>query len=91
MLLKDILSYIDRQLRSIMPDTHRNIPFGGKCILLGGDWKQLTPVVPKSSWVDQVQASVKNSDLFKQFETLRFLISNINNLGIFQVNRKYAN
>jgi hypothetical protein len=38
---------------------------------LGGDWKQLMPVVPGGSINHQYVASVKNSHLFKYFTTRR--------------------
>ena len=70
MLNANILDYIDRQLRSIATTENKHLPFGGKCVLIGGDWKQLPPVIKKSTWVDQVNASVKFSEQFKLFETL---------------------
>jgi ATP-dependent DNA helicase PIF1 len=45
MLHKQVLSFIDRQVRSVCPVDKRHLPFGGKTVLLSGDFKQLTPVV----------------------------------------------
>jgi hypothetical protein len=39
-------------------------PFGGKVIVLGGDWKQLTPVVEHGTREDQVGESIKMDSLF---------------------------
>ncbi|KAL3108761.1 hypothetical protein niasHT_019248 [Heterodera trifolii] len=67
---KDVLEYVDRLLRSVAPtDYLRRIPFAGKVIVLGGDWKQLAPVVPGGGHLDQLNASVKNSHIFNQFVT----------------------
>ena len=38
------LAAIDRMLRDI---TSCDIPFGGKIFLMGGDFKQVLPVVPR--------------------------------------------
>ena len=43
MMNKNIFNYIDRMLRDLCSSDE---PFGGKCVVLGGDWRQLTPVVP---------------------------------------------
>ena len=47
MLNRDVLDFIDRTLRDLTPnnDPNRNLPFSGKTVVLGGDWKQLLPVV----------------------------------------------
>ncbi|CAJ2679402.1 unnamed protein product [Trifolium pratense] len=39
-------------------------PFGGKTILLGGDFRQILPVIPKGRRHDIVQACINNSDLW---------------------------
>lgn len=72
MLHKDVLNYIDRLLRDVC---NSNEPFGNKIVLLGGDWKQLTPVIPGGKRMDQVRASIKMDPLFKKhFQTLRLLL-----------------
>lgn len=69
MLSKYVLHYIDRTLRDICS---LDIPFGGKVIVLGGDWRQLTPVVEHGTKQDQVDKSIKLDSLFQEyFETLR--------------------
>uniref|UniRef100_A0A914H4I5 ATP-dependent DNA helicase n=1 Tax=Globodera rostochiensis TaxID=31243 RepID=A0A914H4I5_GLORO len=67
---KDVLEFVDRLLRSIAPTEYlRNTPFAGKVVILGGDWKQLAPVVPGGGDTHQLNASVKTSDLFEHFVT----------------------
>lgn len=46
MLHRDVLDFIDRTLQDLQPPGETKVPFGGKVVILGGDWKQLLPVVP---------------------------------------------
>jgi hypothetical protein len=79
---KDVLEYVDRLVKSVTPrDDLRNVNFAGKVnlyfkiftnffyqvVILGGDWKQLTPVVPGGNSYANYLASVKTSDLFPHF------------------------
>ena len=66
MLSSHALSLIDRLLRDVMhvPD----IPFGGKCILIGGDFRQVLPVVPRGTKVDILMATVKRNTLWPAFK-----------------------
>lgn len=59
-----VLEYIDRELRAISSN-YEDLPFGGKVIVLGGDWKQLMPVIPRANSDGQYARSVKCSDLFR--------------------------
>jgi len=61
-----VIEYIDRVLRIISTD-HEDLPFGGKVVVLGGDWKQLMPVIPGKGSDVQYAFSVKNSLLFRYF------------------------
>ena len=70
MLSKQVLRYVDRLLRDVC---NTGVPFGGKTVLLGGDWRQLCPVVVNGSREDQVAESIKLDPLFTDnFEKLRF-------------------
>ena len=72
MLHRDALNYINRVFKDLaLTEERRALPFGGKTILLGGDWKQLTTVIPGSNSIEQIQASIKSDPLFRHFETLR--------------------
>ena len=77
MLHKDVLKYISEMLCDLSISANNKIlPFGGKVVIIGGDWKQLLPVVPGADWKGQLDASIKNSDLFKNsFKTLRLTIN----------------
>jgi len=45
MMHRHTLDYIDRQVRDLMGKDKRHLPFGGKIVLMSGDFKQLMPVV----------------------------------------------
>jgi ATP-dependent DNA helicase PIF1 len=49
--LKNILKFVDKK--------NKNIPFGGKVVVLGGDFKLLT-VIPKSTKVFNYQKKGKS-------------------------------
>ncbi len=69
---------LDRTLRDILSETcplNSIILFGGKPVVLGGDFRQILPVVPKGSRSAIINASVTNSDLWKH---VTILTMNIN-------------
>lgn len=45
MLHKDVLNYIDKTLQDLQPKDEIKTDFGGKVVVIGGDWKQLLPVI----------------------------------------------
>jgi hypothetical protein len=55
---------IDTALREIMKI---NLPFGGKKIVLGGDFRQTPPIEPKASQGQIIQLSIKKSYLWESF------------------------
>lgn len=59
-----VLEYLDRLLRSIS-EHHGHLPFGGKAVVIGGDWKQLMPVIRGKDEANQFARSVKSSQLFR--------------------------
>ena len=58
------LKACDRLLKEIMQNEK---PFGGKTLMLGGDFRQCLPVVPHGSRSAIVEASVKFSELWQKF------------------------
>ena len=58
--LKDILGFHD-------PDCRDRI-FGGVTVLLGGDFRQVLPVIPKGSRVEIVQSCINQSELWKHYK-----------------------
>ncbi|XP_070018011.1 uncharacterized protein [Nicotiana sylvestris] len=61
--LRDILRFKDAS------NLHR--PFGGKTIILGGDFRQILPVIPKGSRQDIVNASLNSSYLWPHCQLLK--------------------
>ncbi|XP_022873152.1 ATP-dependent DNA helicase PIF1-like [Olea europaea var. sylvestris] len=55
---------VDRMLRDI---TDSNLPFGGKVIVFGGDFRQVLPVVPRGKKDDVMKASLVFSDLWPSY------------------------
>ncbi|KAL7104048.1 hypothetical protein ACP275_08G219900 [Erythranthe tilingii] len=59
---------LDRTMRSIL---NSGKPFGGKVIVLGGDFRQILPVVLKASRQDIVHATVNSSPLWRECHEIR--------------------
>ena len=51
----------DRTLRDLMKC---NLPFGGKCIVIGGDFRQILPVIPGGDRATIVNAAINSSYLW---------------------------
>lgn len=65
---KHVFEAVDRTFRDIMQKTDPSSlskPFGGKTILLGGDFRQILPVLPKKGREDIVMASISKSYLWE--------------------------
>ena len=60
------LEALDRTLRDIM--NQPNIPFGGKIIILAGDFRQCLPVIPGANRSDIVNACINHSVLWSKFQ-----------------------
>ncbi|XP_057339426.1 ATP-dependent DNA helicase pif1-like [Microplitis mediator] len=58
------LEIIDRTLRHIM---NIDIPFGDKMMILGGDFRQLLPVLTHATRSEMVNLSIKYSHLWRKF------------------------
>ena len=65
--LRDIMSQVSPELG--------NLPFAGKVIVFGGDFKQVLPVVPRGSRGQIVQASLKTSDLWQRIRKYKLSIN----------------
>ncbi|CDF33944.1 ATP dependant DNA helicase PIF1 [Chondrus crispus] len=63
MCLRNCIETIDRSLRDLM-QTDR--PFGGKFLVLAGDFRQILPVVSDGSRGQIVSACVKSSPLYRE-------------------------
>ncbi|GBM18863.1 hypothetical protein AVEN_137244-1 [Araneus ventricosus] len=74
----------DRLLQDL---TNCSLPFGGKVVLLGGDFRQVLPVVLKVSRSLTVASCLKKHNLWSKFIKLT-LIKNVRALG---TERKFSN
>lgn len=70
-----VLACVDELLRRICDP---NLPFGGKIMILLGDFRQTCPVVRRGGRAEVVDASIRTSPLFEYF-TIRRLIIPIRN------------
>jgi hypothetical protein len=64
----------DRTMRDIMnkfDDGSFDLPFGGKTIVFGGDFRQILPVVPKGGRADIVHAAINSSLLWQGCKVLK--------------------
>jgi len=62
---------LDKSLREILifnNDKSDKKPFGGMTVVLGGDFRQILPVIPKGRREHIVNASIKRSYLWNHFE-----------------------
>ena len=68
MLDKHLLEAFDRTLRDLMNEP--SLPFGGKIVILAGDFRQCLPVVPKSNRPGIISHVVSSSHLWPFFRVL---------------------
>jgi ATP-dependent DNA helicase PIF1 len=62
---------LENSLRDIMGRSH--LPFGGKTVILSGDFKQVLPVVRKGSRAQIVGASLQRSYLWESMRHLKLV------------------
>ncbi|XP_057756085.1 uncharacterized protein LOC130975280 [Arachis stenosperma] len=65
---------LNRTLRDIIVSVcnrNKDLPFGGKVVVLGGDFRQVLPVIPKGSRTEIVIASINSSVVWKYCKVLR--------------------
>jgi ATP-dependent DNA helicase PIF1 len=74
-----------------LDDTHATDKiFGGKIVVLGGDFRQILPVVPKGGQEDIVSASLPRPHLWQQVTILRFHINMRVMTTNFEEQREFA-
>ena len=73
MIPANALQAVNVLLRDI---TQINKPFGGKFMFLGGDFRQVLPVVPRAGREQTVQQCIINSHLWRHFHQCR-LVTNM--------------
>jgi hypothetical protein len=75
---KHALQAVDKTLRDIMRTVSpelENIPFGNKAVVLGGDFRQVLPVVKRGSRGKIVSAILKRSGLWPQVRVMKLNIN----------------
>lgn len=60
-----MVKIVDEFLKDLMNDPR---PFGGKVVVLGGDFRQVLPVVPNGGRPGQVLACIKNTSVWPYFK-----------------------
>ena len=66
-----VLSCIDETCQRVMQST---VPFGGKVVVLLGDFRQTCPVIRKGSQLEVVNASISRSPVWSKFTISRLTI-----------------
>jgi len=64
----------DRTLRDIMQkvdDANNDKPFGGKAVVLGGDFRQILPIIKKGSRFDIIKSAINYSELWNCCKVLK--------------------
>ena len=69
MLDRYMLEAMDRTLKDVM--NKPELPFGGKVIILAGDFRQCLPVVPGASRPGTIQHCINQSHLWSKFQVLQ--------------------
>ncbi|XP_057723507.1 ATP-dependent DNA helicase PIF1-like [Arachis stenosperma] len=64
---KESVQSLDRTLRDLLAN---DMPFGGKVMVMGGDFRQVLPVVPKGSKSQMISASIVKSHLWASTKIL---------------------
>jgi ATP-dependent DNA helicase PIF1 len=75
---KHCFEALDKSLRDILRFTNEKSdekPFGGMTVVLGGDFRQILPVITKGKREQIVNASIKRSYLWKHFEIFELTLN----------------
>ena len=70
-----IFEAFDRLLKDLAVGLNKNLPFGGKVVVFGGDFRQVLPVVVHGGRADQVNACFTQSTLWKYVRTLELTVN----------------
>ncbi|CAJ2653406.1 unnamed protein product [Trifolium pratense] len=68
MMHRHCFEAVDRTLADIMQE--KRFPFGGKVVVLGGDFRQILPVIPKGTRHEIVHSAINSSRLWSYCEVL---------------------
>jgi PIF1-like helicase len=74
MMNKLTFEAVDRTFRDLMEqvdERYKNLLFGGKCLVFGGDFRQIPPVIRHGNRAAIVSASLKRSYIWQHVQTLQ--------------------
>ncbi|XP_052185357.1 uncharacterized protein LOC127797005 [Diospyros lotus] len=74
MMNKYCFEALDKSMRDILRFSNPmsyELPFGGKVVVLGGDFRQILPVIPRGTRQDIVLATINSSYLWRNCKVLR--------------------
>ena len=69
---KHVAECVDRSLRDICSS---GIPFGGKVVVFGGDFRQIPPVIKHGSRAEVVSSCLNRSYLWRHVKVLKLIIN----------------
>lgn len=67
-----VLDIIDSKLQELMGN---HLPFGGKSLIISGDFRQCLPIKEFGTRSEVIDLLIKNSPLWKFFETINLTIN----------------
>jgi len=73
MLHRHCFESVDRGFRDVMKSVdkrYKDIPFGGKVVVFGGDFRQILPVIPKGTRPEVVHSTINSSPIWDYCEVL---------------------
>jgi len=70
MMSKFCFESFDRSLNDVL-GKHDNMPFGGKVVVFGGDFRQILPVIQGAGRAERVLSSLNSSYLWEKCKVLR--------------------
>jgi ATP-dependent DNA helicase PIF1 len=73
MMHKYCFEAVDRSFRDILKlvdGRNKHIPFGGKVVVFGGDFRQILPVIPRGTRPEVVDATINSSYIWRFYEVL---------------------
>lgn len=85
---------LDRTLRDIMKSVsieRSEKPFGGITMLMGGDFRQILPVIPKGSRSDIVSACIISSPLWRECKLFKLFTNMRLNVGNTELEKQRRN
>ncbi|XP_078431140.1 uncharacterized protein LOC144702973 [Wolffia australiana] len=74
MMHRHVYETLDRSIRDVMKTidaTLENVPFGGKVVVMGGDFRQVLPVIQKGSRSMIISSSLNRSNVWRHCSVFR--------------------